>query len=330
VTRTLEQIADSMFEGLAALRDSAQPSPSLGPQSNAPDDPFDGPPPLEPIDTRSPSPDFTLPQETPPLSPLPSGSQAPVLSATSRFSTVVGNRSQERVLIDLVSEDEEDDTDDDATSEGTEQHLAIGDLDDDIAARIDAVDGVILRVEHAIRETETLLARIADEDTQAGGDVDIGFGELTGNPTLNHVLPTEQDQPEPEAEPPFVTDGRGRVVWSSTRSGRGTPANAQAEVTRESPGQAQAVRTPMANTSERRMKPRRTARETSTDTTESTGFTTDGRGRVICMANPVQTQAGEGEAESEAGVEADGAVAESSDDGSRRSFLGRVFGVMFS
>ena len=337
-----------MFQSFEALRDSAQPSPSPGLQSNAVEDTFDDLPPLEPVQARqSLGSDSIPPRETLSPSPVPSTSWAPGISATSRFSTIVSNRSQERVLIDIASEDEEDD-EDATSSEGTEQ-VSAGELCNTTGeAPLDAADperDIAVDVDDTVQELA-----MADLDGRAGSVIaeEIGSCELTSNSASNPVTP-EHSQPEQEAEPPFVTDGRGRVVWSSTRSGRGTQAPAPADVPREAPGQTQAsaVRTPTGNISERRMK-RRAAREPSTDArTDSTGFTTDGRGRVIWTESPVQTQAGgaNGEhvdsdggsqARAEAGVEArsesvaERVVAESSNDGARRSFLGRVFDVMFS
>ncbi|KAH7909075.1 hypothetical protein BJ138DRAFT_1011535, partial [Hygrophoropsis aurantiaca] len=63
-----------------------------------------------------------------------------------------------------------------------------------------------------------------------------------------------------DSDPPFVTDGRGRVVWSSTRAGRGA--------------------TPSESTRGRTAKGRRGA-PSSVNTGSSGGFMTDGRGRVV-------------------------------------------------
>jgi E3 ubiquitin-protein ligase makorin len=378
-----------MLESLAALRESAQPSPTPASQSNIPEE--------LPVDLRSlealsgPSSlttfELTSPRESTAPSPLPvpPAPRTPSVSATSRFSTVVGNRSQERILIDLSeSEDEGEDGgdgDDARASDEIEHDPVVGASDDSTIAEAPDVEREIApRSDNVIQETEAPLPEMSDlERRAAAGSVtviagEVDSGESTSSRTVDRVS-VEHDR-DVELEPPFVTDGRGRVVWSSTRSsGRGTRVQVQGQaetVSRESPGQGQvqvqgAVRTPAGTTtaSERRTKARRTvtAREPSSDptaiTTESTGFTTDGRGRVIWTAgNPpspalqIPTPAGDtagsgaaqvnavqlegcseprADAEIEGGMGTENVVADENwdDDGSRRSFFGRVLDVVF-
>src|ERR1700676_329594 len=113
-----------MLESLQAFRNNALPSPipTSRPSRNitrALDD-NDEPPPLEPLDSSSSDSESLLSRDTPPptpassissLSPAPNGTT----TATSRFSPIVGNRSQERVLIDLASDDENDEIEDQST-----------------------------------------------------------------------------------------------------------------------------------------------------------------------------------------------------------------------
>lgn len=366
-----------MLESLAALRESAQPSPVPASQSSTHDESLNDLPPIygsiSSTDT-----ELASSQESVASSPLP------VLltyhsPATSRFSTVVGNRSQERILIDLESESENEgeDRDDDggAASDNTQNDSADGPSDTAVLAEVflDTNREMDLCAHNVTRETEALLPEMDDLERRAAvvdviGITDEGnSGESAGSPTANS-LPAGPDH-DADLEPPFVTDGRGRVVWSSTRSsGRGVrvPAH-QGQVhmetpPRESPGQGQvlgqvASRMPAgtATPSERRMKARRPviAREPSSDTTaiitESTGFTTDGRGRVVWMAGSpspvlhITTQrvgidSVDGDSESRAEAEIEGeprventAASERSDDDSpRRSFFGRMYDAMFS
>lgn len=43
------------------------------------------------------------------------------------------------------------------------------------------------------------------------------------NSTATSAREAERIQTQPNVEPPFLTDGRGRVVWSSACDERGTP-----------------------------------------------------------------------------------------------------------
>ena len=71
-------------------------------------------------------------------------------------------------------------------------------------------------------------------------------------------------------EPPFLTDGRGRVVWSSMRHPAPTTAHSSPPAAIPSPSL-------ISRNSKRRL---------SLASASPTGFTTDGRGRVIGTANP--------------------------------------------
>src|ERR1700691_4182663 len=120
-----------MLESLAALRDNALPSPTPTPRSNwniahALDDDDDDLPPLELLEPNSLSSESLLSRESPSpalVSSVPSLSPSPsaTTAATSRFSTVVGNRSQERIFIDLESEDDDDESEEQGTSQQAEE-----------------------------------------------------------------------------------------------------------------------------------------------------------------------------------------------------------------
>jgi len=144
------------------------------------------------------------------------------------------------------------------------------------------------------------------------------------------LVDNEPDQPAHDIEPPFVTDGRGRVVWSSMRPGRAV----QAEVVHESsPTTSRLIDTGTTGITPR-IKTRRAGRENNSTvgTTASNGFTTDGRGRVIGTGNPDTVDGHENEelAAPAVDAESDVQVAEPSQNGTRRSFFGRVYDVVFS
>lgn len=114
----------------------------------------------------------------------------------------------------------------------------------------------------------------------------------------------ESDMPPLEHEPPFVTDGRGRVVWSSSSDSgsHAGPSARRASVT--FPGAFPSV--PI----EKPPSPRQP--------TGVGGFTTDGRGRVIGTTGTRED-------------ENEGSETEESDDSpvQSRSFFGRVFDAFF-
>ncbi|KAJ6518634.1 hypothetical protein C8R45DRAFT_1065588 [Mycena sanguinolenta] len=84
----------------------------------------------------------------------------------------------------------------------------------------------------------------------------------------------EFDMPPLEREPPFVTDGRGRVVWSSSSdsaAGQQADSSGPRRASVSFPG----AFPPASSAVEKLPSPRQTT------TTGEGGFTTDGRGRVI-------------------------------------------------
>lgn len=310
--------ADRMLESLAAHRDlstASSPLPSLSTlpppittvRMTSSDNPLSGSqidddelPPLEIVgDSESGSSRGS--------SPIPN--ELPRLTATSRFSTVVGNRSRERVFIDVLSDDESE-----AENPAHEHEMPL-------VAGPSVDEELRLRPEVIIPEMTQFNQETVD---------------LENTPTFPSASSRDRDSPEHDAEPPFVTDGRGRVVWSSMRSGRATPQTPNpapsSTTTAAQSREAIAVRSGTPSTHEHR-KSRRTGREsvttppaspavvatpniTSLDNS-SPGFTTDGRGRVIGTGSPVPEN-----------PEAEGG--EDDADGTRRSFLGRMFDVVFS
>jgi E3 ubiquitin-protein ligase makorin len=121
----------------------------------------------------------------------------------------------------------------------------------------------------------------------------------------------EADMPPLEHEPPFVTDGRGRVVWSSS-SGSGYPQPESSSSARRASVTIPGAFPPSP--------PSRTIPTPSPrQPTGEGGFTTDGRGRVIGTTGTREEEEGEGDeaqGRSEAPVQP-------------RSFLGRVLDAFF-
>ncbi|KAJ7672628.1 hypothetical protein B0H17DRAFT_1084017 [Mycena rosella] len=126
------------------------------------------------------------------------------------------------------------------------------------------------------------------------------------------VADDEPDMPPLEREPPFVTDGRGRVVWSSS-SGTGYPQADSSSVRRASitlPGAFPSSPPTRTIAPEKPPSPRQPTGEG--------GFMTDGRGRVIgttgTRAEEEEEERGEGSSDAPA---------------QPRSFFGRVLDVFF-
>ena len=349
----LRDKADRMLERLIALRVSTQPSPSPAPRpdrnttrADDDDDDDDDLPPLEPLDSGSFSSESLSSPETPSPVPVSSfyGPPSVATAATSRFSTVVGNRSQEQVLIDLASEDEYDENGDESSAADlVEPALVVDELSQRSEGAASSRERVMVwRDNNATQESSPPAQTTETGILGMPADLDIG-PQTIANDSVNDDSPThvspmhhERDQPEHDAEPPFVTDGRGRVVWSRMRSARG----AQAVVPRESLQPPQVAQAGTIAT-ERRTKSRRPAQDSNSvaGTTGSSAFMTDGRGRVIWTGPPVQADAavdGDGEmAATEVDAENEDTepvvtAAEPSRSGPRRSFFGRVYDVVFS
>ncbi|KAJ7043470.1 hypothetical protein C8F04DRAFT_719722 [Mycena alexandri] len=140
---------------------------------------------------------------------------------------------------------------------------------------------------------------VAESSTRAANTV-----EDPAMPEDEEEVGDESEMP-PLLEPPFVTDGRGRVVWSSS-SDSPTP--------RASPSGPSTPAAPVPV--EKPPSPRQAVGEG--------GFTTDGRGRVIGT-----TGVRENENENEEDDEAEESSSDSEAPAQSRSFLGRVLGAFF-
>ncbi|KAG1746670.1 uncharacterized protein EDB91DRAFT_1118274 [Suillus paluster] len=180
------------------------------------------------------------PSPRPPSIPPASMTSTVQQSNTSRFSTVLNSRSRETMVIDISDEDEEDEAEEDCLSCSP----SIGnDNDNDNDA-------------HSL-STSTLSDRPGGNGSLP---VSSEAAEAPTSSTGEQTVPSSRPQCEHDADPPFVTDGRGRVVWSRTARG---PSHNQAQV----------------DARERhRSNPTIKARR---QTSETGAFATDGRSRVV-------------------------------------------------
>lgn len=163
-------------------------------------------------------------------------------SNTSRFSTVLNSRSRETMVIDISDEDEEDEAEENVLL----HPLNIDDDDDN---------------DNDTYLSSTLTSTMPDPpESNESLVVSSGAAEAPADCTEEQTTPTGRPQCEHDADPPFVTDGRGRVVWSRTVRG---PSHAQAQV----------------EARERRCS--NSAIKARRQTSETGAAATDGRGRVV-------------------------------------------------
>ncbi|KAF7982608.1 hypothetical protein HWV62_27642 [Athelia sp. TMB] len=316
----LARLAEVMLETINNMRDRIG-IPSDAHQSG---DEADEMPPLEPI---SPSSSSSSHSEPPSLEPVPSSADTRTATSSSRFSTSIG---PQRLIIELT-EDEDDFPGLEEVSEDSDD-----DSEEDLPPLVDLSDSDAPSVDSA-SETESVapMASVGTTpapDTLAENVNALPAAQATSPPPL---VDTRSTPPlEHNAEPPFLTDGRGRVVWSSTvtrPSGRttrerdlvSTSASATPAVSGESSSREQS----------RVAKPRRVTavRESVSEPaviaeSASPAFTTDGRGRVIWTGSSAPASPPV-EIETEATVEG---ATEDGGSGGGRSLLGRVYDAVFS
>lgn len=248
-----------------------------------------------------------------------------IVTATSRFSTVVRNRNEAPFIIDIESDEE-------YLSAESEDEQADGELTN--SASITSID--LSRIQHNGDDTQDTSAshsEVDDREHHCENEPSAATPQADDQLMMRRPSPIEHD-----TEPPFVTDGRGRVVWSSMRT---DSASQTANVVQEGRQTPRAGRASPA-TVERRSKTRRPAREPITiDSEHPSIFLTDGRGRVISTgSSPASTPADRGltgarrDSERIPASECDSEAAlsggEVSDTESSRSFFGRVMDAMFS
>ncbi|KAG2042495.1 hypothetical protein BDR03DRAFT_990234 [Suillus americanus] len=127
-------------------------------------------------------------------------------SNTSRFSTVLNSRSRETMIIDIEDEEEEDEAEETASS----RPLTDNDSDNDNDPRLPSIS----TVPDPPESNESLA-------------MSSGAAEAPASSTGEQTALAARPQCEHDTDPPFVTDGRGRVVWSRTVRG---PPHAQVQV----------------------------------------------------------------------------------------------------
>ncbi|KAJ7767432.1 hypothetical protein DFH07DRAFT_808521 [Mycena maculata] len=159
----------------------------------------------------------------------------------------------------------------------------------------------------AVREAEAALIESTTRGVEAASDSTTPVEEEDADDADD-----DEDMPPLEREPPFVTDGRGRVVWSSpSGSGYVTPSS--------SARRASASGIPGAFSSGTRAVPPEKPPSPRQPPGEG-GFTTDGRGRVIGTTGTREDEEAEREETDDEEPEAPTPA---------RSFLGRVLGAFF-
>lgn len=179
-------------------------SPVIGP-SITPPVPFR---PSSSAEVSGPLPHSFLPWAMPRTpSPRPSSMISTVQqSNTSRFSTVLNSRSRETMIID-ISDDEEDEAEENVSSRPPNTD---NENDNDFGTHLPSA------------------STVSDQPENNGSfAVSAGAAEAPASSAVEQTAPAGRPQCEHDTDPPFVTDGRGRVVWSRTVRG---PSHPQAQV----------------------------------------------------------------------------------------------------
>lgn len=132
-----------------------------------------------------------------PVGPSVSNSTSARNIPSSRFSTTMGFNSREALIINVSDED-------------SNEAVSPSDSYEDETADTRAIqDSAPLPPSSPVPGADTCYAAAGDaHDTSVVG---AGTGDTRG----------DRADPDHPSEPPFVTDGRGRVVWSSPCNGRG-------------------------------------------------------------------------------------------------------------
>jgi len=204
----LETLQDNLvlFDGwgnlsLSTGRDSPQSPPGEPLPERAPSP---EPTPLSPETTATPQPTTTSPSHSQPPQSQPS-------RLSSRFSTMMNNHSRQTFVIDISDEEEEEEEEEE---EGSIQHAFDADPPNSYVESSDSSPSANLPVTRSsVEEQPAFLQSVGSRHADA---------------------PHGPPQCEHEVDPPFVTDGRGRVVWSSTRNGSGRGAGTDGRASRHS------------------------------------------------------------------------------------------------
>jgi len=295
VMRRLEILADQM---LASLAGQNVHSDSEGVTDEEEDDAM---PPLERIGPHR-ADDWPLPQ----MFDSDTDAEMPALASVSNSSDSEASEGEEEADTDSSSADAED-----ASVERT-QTVRPFDLvfDPGMEARNDSAS-MFVRLSSlwgaaATRETEP---SEPESSTRAAANAAPDLAVDEGNDEAD--ADDESDMPPLEHEPPFVTDGRGRVVWSSSSDSQTNPSSPRrASVT--VPGAFPAGSSSRTIPTEKPPSPRQPTGEG--------GFTTDGRGRVIGTTGTREEDEDEEKDDQESTGEAPAQT---------RSFFGRVLDAFF-
>ncbi|KAI6125423.1 hypothetical protein EDD16DRAFT_457707 [Pisolithus croceorrhizus] len=182
----------------ASLRDAPQ-APDDQTEQRSSDRPVSAPPVVLTSDARSLTPSYDVASDelaapevdhTPAPDPPSSTRRAP----TPRFSTVVNSRSRETLAVDAS---DEDNTAAVPTSDSYQDNTADTRTTQDLTS-------------------PSSLSPASSVDAQH--TTDDSSDEFTSAATTNSR--DDRTDPDHNNEPPFLTDGRGRVVWSSPCTGR--------------------------------------------------------------------------------------------------------------
>ena len=158
-----------------------------------------------PLSTRALLEDVPLPRQLTPLLPeMPVASQPQPTRLPLRFGTAMSPHSRQTFIID-ISDDEEDEE---------EEESAQNAFNTGPNNSIESSDSPLL--------ASTPIPESSPEQQQPSAAQSVG--------NIHSDISLSRPQLEHDVDPPFMTDGRGRVVWSSTRNapGRGTAAEGRA------------------------------------------------------------------------------------------------------
>ncbi|KAH6916184.1 makorin-2 [Coprinopsis sp. MPI-PUGE-AT-0042] len=277
----IEILANQMLTSFTVLRNRGNPLPHPRAQSGTP------PPPLEPINTGDDS--DSLP------------SLQSVEDSDDDDDTYDGMPD-----LDTVSESSEDEFYSETSEDDDDEDSMQGEVDEEVQAMIRELSDALSRESFALGNErgdpppisleqpfltylESLRSRAppAQEEDEDMPDLEVIAGSSEDEPDSDDEQST-QPPTVSSPEPPFVTDGRGRVVWTSngsrqeqqpsTESGqpatRGDPAVVEPSADSRSPEGG-------SNTQRPKIAGHQSHTRSRVASGGPNGFTTDGRGRVV-------------------------------------------------
>lgn len=204
--------------------------------------------------------------------------------------------------LDTVSESSEDECPSELSNDDGDEDSLHGDVNEEVQAMIRELSDALSRESFALGgdappisleqpflsylENLRNLASPAQGEDEAMPDLEVIADSSESDPgSSDEELP--QALMEPSPEPPFVTDGRGRVVWTSNGSqqqeqqtpSEPTQPTARAEPTVVEPSDPRPTEGP--NTQQQRPKAASHQSHPRPRVAGPNAFTTDGRGRVV-------------------------------------------------